>query len=481
MSTGNLRHHAISGVQWAVMGRLLKSLLGVGTMAVLSYYLTPAEFGNVLLVTIVAGFAQLFVDSGLRVALVQAKSVTRIQQDTVFWSTFVLSCAVALVVFALAGPISMLMRAPDVEPLIRWITLVFPISAAQSVSMTILERKFAFKRIAFSDLSGAVVGAIVAIGLAMAGWSMGALIAQQIVLAITTTLIICSSARFMPAFNFSWTDFRSLISYGGYVMLTNVVGYLNNHSDRAIIGGVISPTALGYFSMARMVIDSPFKIIVQMAYKVLFPVLSSVQDDLPRLGNAYLRIQFTMAAVMMPVCIGIAAISEPLVAILFAPQWAPVAPLIMLVALQMPLVPIQRVNQVTLAATGRAKFQFWWSLMTACIALTAISFIAPYGLEAAIIGRIGIVLILTPVLSTYTQTRLGLSPLRLLKALFPPVAAAALMFTTVTAVLRLWDLPNIAQIAIGVTVGVAIYTPAIFLIAPEQSKYVFKAFLKRNK
>lgn len=478
-SATNLRQHAVRGMKWAVLGRLMKSLVGLATVAVLSHYLTPAEFGSVMLVTIIASFAQLFVDAGLRVALVQRKENTRLQQDTVFWSSLALSVAIALGVLVMAGPIARALGSPAIEPLIRWITLVFPLSALQSVSMTILERKFAFKRISMSDFLAALFGALTAVGLALAGWTMGALIAQQLVLAATTTVIICGSARFVPRLRFSWAEFRSLMGYGGYVMLTNVVGFMNANMDRAIIGAAISPSALGYFSMARTVVESPSKVIVKMARKVLFPILSSVQDDRARLGNAYLRIQFTMAAVMMPACMGIAAIADPLVALIFAPEWAPVAPLIAYVSLRMLIKPIQQINQVTLASMGLARFQFYWSIMAGSISLIAIWHAAQWGLETAILARLGVLLLFTPVLSIYTLRQMGLPPMRLSHVLLAPIIATTAMYLVIS-----WALPRLPfadpwLILAGIVMGAAVYLPVIFLMAPERAKDLTQTFLKR--
>lgn len=480
MSKQNLTRHALKGMQWATLGRLLKSFVSLGTITFLSYYLTPEEFGGAGIIAVVAMLAQLLVDAGLRTALVQRKENTRIQQDTVFWSSLVLAALLGVGLYHLSEPIALWFEAPELAPFICWMALVLPLSALQSVPMTILERQFKFQRIAMSDLLASFLGAMVAIVLALLGWTIGALVAQQICLAVVSTTIICLSGRWMPRLRFSGAEFRSLLGYGGYVMLTNVLGFLNGNLDRLIIAGVISTNALGFYNMGKTVVESPSKTIVTMARKTLFPILSSVQDDLVRMQRAYLRVQFSLSAVMMPICFGIAAIAQPIVDVLFAPEWAGVGPILQLIGIHMAFPHLQQVNQVTLAALGLAKVQFWWSLLSGATVLAVIWMAAPFGIEAVIWARIAVMLAMIPTLSSYTMRRLEQPLHRLGAVLLAPLISAAGMYGLVHFVAVQVQISAVATLMLCIPLGGVVYVVLLFVLAPTQSKDLLRAFSRRG-
>lgn len=475
-----LRQKALSGMQWAAAGRLLKTGLGIVTLAVISRYLTPAEFGVMALATFITGFAQIFVDFGLRVALVQRKEVTPRQQNTVFWTNLVMSLVMMAGTWIFAGWIAEAFGAGRVEPLVRALSCVFPLIALQIVSVTVLERQFAFARIATADMAATITSGIVVIALVTAGFGVWALVAQQLVLAAVATAVLVRLAGWRPRLEFSWHDLRRLFSYGGYVTLTNLVSFTNSNFDRPIIAGAISPQVLGYFTMSQQAVGSPFRIVVTMAKKVLFPILSSLQNDRARMGPAYLDIQHAMVALMAPACLGLAAVSEPFVAVLLGPDWGPAAPLIALVALQMLLIPVAETNQTVLAAMGRARFQFAWIVFGSALSLGALWFAIPYGIEAGILARMTVTIVLMPVLSIYTMRQIGLPFRRLLRVLLPPLVAAGLMHAVVRLLLAHLPLPAVGQLAVCLPVGAATYVALMLLIDRPRSVALWRMVRRRR-
>lgn len=475
-----LRHRALSGMQWTMAGRLMKSLLGIGILAVLSRYLTPAEFGVMALVTFITGFAQIFVDFGLRVALVQRKEVTARQQNTVFWTNLVMSFVMMAAVWIFAGWIADSFQAGRVEALVRAMSLVFPLVGVQIVSVTVLERQFAFARLASADMISTLVSGGAVVVMAVAGAGVWALVGQQLVQAAITTVMILWAARWRPGLEFSLHDLRRLFSYGGYVTLTNLVAYFNVNFDRPIIAGALSPQVLGYFTVAQQAVAAPFRIVVTMARKVLFPILSSLQKDRARMAGAYLDIQHAMVAVMAPACIGLAAVAEPFVDVVLGPQWGPAAPLIALVALQMLLIPVAETNQTVLAAMGRARFQFAWVVFGTVLSLGALWLAIPRGIEAAILARMAVSITLMPLLSTYTMRQMGLPLTSLMRVLWAPLFSAVAMGLAVRFAVSQIEAPALVRLLFGVPLGAVLYAGLLLLLDRRRALGLLQMFRRRG-
>lgn len=480
MTQPGMRQSAFKSMQWTMGGRLLKSAMGIGTLVVVSRYLGPAEFGLVALVMFVIGFGQLFVDAGLRVALVQRAEITELQKNTVFWSSLAFALLLAGLFILFAAPIARAFDAETIEPLVRWMTVVFILAALQGVSTTVLERRFAFDRIAISEVVAAVAGAATAIGLVVAGYGIAALVMQQLVQAAISCVIQVAMARWRPRLEFSWQDFRGLMSYAAYVLMTDIVSFLTTQLDRPLVSGLFNPQTLGYLTMSRQIVTSPFKIFAQMARKVLFPMLASVQHDRARVGAAYLNIQFAMVLLMAPVCLGVAAIAVPMVGLLLGEKWAPVVPLIQLLSVQMLLLPVQNVNQTVLTSLGFAKFQFYWQLIAGSVSLGAMVLAAPWGIEAAVGARVAVTLFTMPLLSAYTMRQMDLPRRALAKAVFAPFAAGITMYLAVSGTAAWLSLPDIAVLAICIPLGMAVYVPLVFLLERRRTMEIFRLVRKRG-
>ena len=79
--------------------------------------------------------------------------------------------------------------------------------------------------------------------------------------------------------------------------------------------------------------------------RVLFPSLSRLRDDPPRVGRAWIRGLEATAALSMPVTVTFAATAPALVAVLYGPRWGPTAPILELLALS-------AVPQILAASSG---------------------------------------------------------------------------------------------------------------------------------
>lgn len=459
-----LKKQALGGMQWALGGRLVRAGLGIFTLAIVSRYLTPAEFGVVALATFISGFAQILVDFGLRAALVQQIEVTRRQQNTVFWTNLTLAIVMMALTWFFAGWVARLFDAGRTEDLVRALSLLFPITAIQIVSVTVIERKFAFHQVAKADVVSTVASSIAVILCAVSGLGIWSLIVQQLVIAGVSTALFVYYARWRPRLEYSFDDLKKLFSYSGYVALTNVATFFSGNLDRPIISGVISPHVLGYFTMSQQLIGAPFRVVVLIAKRVLFPILSSLQKDKPRLGAAYLDVQHAIVAIMAPACLGIGALAHPLVNVLLGPQWAPTAPIIQIVAVQLMLFPVAETNAMVLAAVGRARFQFLWMIFGGGISLAALWFAIPHGIIAGVAARTAVTVALMPILSAYTQRKIGLPVSSLMRVLAPPYAAAGLMFVGVSLIEPLLPFPAIVKLIICIPLGAAIYAGLMLLV-----------------
>lgn len=478
----NLKATVISGARMTVAARLFRAFQGIAALSILSRYLSPTEFGLMSLVAFVGGIAQIFTDFGTRIALVQRQTTTRMEESSVFWWNLGTASLIATAILVSAPWIAGLMDEPGVTGPLRWMAPIFVIGALQSVPLSMLERRFAFGTIASSELSAAFSSSLVAIGMAIAGFKIEALIAQVVVGSVVSALVITSTARWRPRLQFSFAALKPLLSYGSYVTASSVVQLLSTRANRPVVGQRLSATDLGYLAVAEQIVLTPLRITVQMVRKVMFPVMATIQDDDVRLRRGYLAMQHGLMTIMAPVAFGLWAVADPVVALLLGKEWATVAAIMGYMTLRSVFSSFNDLNSVIFAAKGWAKFQFQWSIFSAVITIGALLLSVDYGIVAVAAGQLGATILLTP-LNSYFALRLISQPkLEVFTVLVRPIAAGAVMGAAV-AVLQAYlaDLASLVQLVICIPAGAAIYLVAILLLDRARFLPLFRQILARRK
>lgn len=475
-----MKQRAMAGARWTVGARLSRALIGIGTMAVLARFLSPADYGIMALILFVTSLAQMLADFGLRVALVQRRQVSDLEMHSVFWANMAVGVLLTAAVLIWAEPIAALFQAPGLETALRQVSPVFLLNSLQGVSMSVLERRFNFRSIALGEIAGGICGALTAIVMVLRGFTVEAVVAQQVVFSLVGAVVIIARARWRPALRFSWAALRPLIAYGGYVALGSGAQFLSNQIDRPILARAISPLALGYFSVANQIVLSPILIVVQAVARVMFPILSAIQGDLPRVRQAYLKIQHAIVVVMAPICLGITAVADPFVRVLLGPGWEPVVGLLILLSIRGLFTAVNRVNGALLAAQGQARMQFRWSVFSAAVYITGLALAAPYGVMAAIGTQLALVAVTSPVYAMFALRQIRQGWAGFLGSIVRPLGSAVVMCLAVRALLSMLALSAVAELLIGMAVGATIYAAIMLAIDRDRVLPLLQGGLARG-
>lgn len=471
---------AVSGAKWTVGARLIRVLFTLGTIAVLSRLLDPAAFGTIALILFVIGLAQLLGDFGARLALVQRRDITDIDRCSVFWFNGAIYLVLFVACIGLAPQIAALFDAPDMAAPLRWMAPIFLIQVMQGVPLSVLERSYAFSAIAVAETVGSIVGSIAAIVAAVMGAGVGTLVIQVLVATLVTTGMIVARARWRPRARFDLDRLKPLVVYGGYITLAGLTQFVSSNADRPIIGGGLSPAALGYFTLAQQVVSTPIKVIVQMVRKVMFPLMSSIQSDDVRIRTAYLRTIHGLMVIMAPVCLGIFAVADPFVAVVLGEGWELVAVLLTFMSLRALLTTINDFNAALFQAKGRARFQFRWSIFSAVVTVGALLACVPYGIVAVVAGRLGVTLLLTPINGFIAFRMIGLGVGTFLRAVAMPVLAAAIMAGAVKTLQGMLTLSPLPMLLVLVSAGVLCYGAALLVLDRARTRDIVRLALKRG-
>lgn len=454
----DMRKRALTGAGWTVAARLARAGIGIATLSLVSRFLGPAEFGIATLVIFVTGMAQVLVDFGTRLGLVQRPEVTPLEEHSVFWANLAFSVLAAGLLCLFAEPLAHLLGEPLMAEPLRWVSPFFVIVSLGIVPLSRLERRMAFGQIALADMGSSLAGALAVVVLALAGFGVGALIAQQLVMAAAWLVAVSVTSGWRPALTFSLRALRPILAYGSYITGGSILSYVAGYADRPLIGNRLSATDVGYLSMGAGIVSSPLRIVGQMVRKVMFPIMARVQEDDARMRQGILGMQYALILVMAPLCCGIGALAEPVVRLLLGPGWDEVARIMPFMVLTSLFAVFYEVNAIVFTTKGKARFQFYWSLFFLAANVAALLVAVSWGLLAAVIARMAVNVILAPVQMRFSAPLIGLGALRQFRAALRPLASAALMALAVHGLdqqVAAW--PVMARLLLGAMAGAALY------------------------
>ena len=351
MTTVN-RRSVISSLLWKFLERCSVQLVSFIVSIILARILTPKEYGVIALVLVFVNIAGVIVEGGLNTALIQKKNADQLDFSTIFYS----SIGVALVFYGLlymsAPSIANFYNNEELTNVVKVLSLSIFFYAINSVQKAYLTRNLLFKSLFYSSFGAILASGFIGIFLAIKGFGVWALVIQSISSQIATTVIMWFTVKWRPTLEFSWKRFRKLFDFGWKIFASNLLINIFVNIRSLIIGKVYNASSLAYFDRGKnlpaLIVDN----INSSVQAVIFPVLSSIQDERETIKAMVRRSIKSCAFVIFPLVIGLAVASEPLVRVLLTDKWLGAVPFIRIFCIAYLLLPMQIANLEAIKSLG---------------------------------------------------------------------------------------------------------------------------------
>lgn len=353
----------LSNFLWRFAERSGAQLVTFIVSIVLARILLPEDYGTVALVTVFTNIMQVFVDSGLSTAVIQAKDVDDLDYSSVFYFNFLVCILLYLIMFLVAPCISAFYQIESLTPVIRVISLTIVISGIKGVQQAYVSRNMLFKRFFFATLGGTIVSAVLGIGLACNGYGIWAIVLQQLSNAAIDTLILWMTVKWRPKLLFSWKRLKRLLGYGWKLLLSALLetGYSNLRN--LLIGKMYTSTDLAFYNQGEKFPKFIVMNINTSIDSVLLPAMASEQDNSDRVKSMTRRSIMVSCYIMAPLMIGLACCAKNVVQIMLTEKWLPCVFFLQIFCITYMFWPIHTANLNAIKAMGRSdlflKLEIW--------------------------------------------------------------------------------------------------------------------------
>ena len=465
-SEGPLGRHVAAGLKWTVGETWGQQALHLVVFVFLARLLSEADFGLVALAAVFVSFAQLVVDQGLGDALIQRREITRRQVDTAFWVALGTGAVLTGLGLLLGPAIGGLLGEPALGPVLQVLSLTFLLSAFSSIQIALLRRQLAFRSLAMRAIVATIGGGIAGISLALAGFGVWALVAQQVAAAVLSVLLLWRISPWRPGRSFSWPDFRDLFRFGINVVGSDFLSFLSRNLDNLLIGAVLGTVPLGLYAVGYRILAVSQTLLLNVARRITFPAFARLQHDPARLVRAYFRVTRTGAAVILPGYVGLALVAPELTVVLFGERWAEAGLVASTLFLIGPVLSVQAFSNSLLNAAGHPEVVLRFRLLTTVLNVIGFAIAVWFGIIAVAAAFVMRGYLLLPLNLRWMRAYAGVPMGPYLRQLVPAATVTVAMASAVLVikVLAAGRLTDAGLLAAEIAAGAAAAAASLLLV-----------------
>jgi O-antigen/teichoic acid export membrane protein len=353
----SLAARAVGSSVWSLTNQIFQVVMGLGSFAILSRWLTPHDYGLFGMAATVSAFVGVIGDAGVSSAIIRLPQIDAVAEATAFWLSLAGAGILTLLCGVAAPLIGWFYREPSITPLALGMAATFILAAPGRVSTAKLTRQLDFRASTAISIGSAVGTIVPTVALAAHGFGAWALVFQMgSSMALQSILsVFVAPPRLKPSL-VSRARGRELAGFGSRLSGFSLATTIGRSLDNVLAGRFLGSAAVGFMAMGVKLVFFPVERLCGAIYLVFLPATVEL-TDVDRQANAFKAALRLLMIIVAPFCLGTFAIAPEVVALLPA-KWAGLAPLLRVYALVTLVLPFNYLSLSVLIAHGRASILF---------------------------------------------------------------------------------------------------------------------------
>jgi lipopolysaccharide exporter len=323
----------VRGALWTIVASLAARAIGLVGTLVVTRFLNPADYGEVMVAAVVVMTANQVSTMGFGQFLVARPQSPRAVAFHVTALHVGLGLLAAVLVWWLAGRFAPALEAPNMGRFIPGLVLSGLVDRFGYVPERILVRDLRFGQLSVVRTTGDLAYTLVSVGFAAAGFGGAAIVLGNLARsgARTAGFVLAVELRdWLEPGRLSWNATRELLAFGLPMWLGALCAFASRRWDNLLVSHYFGAGPTGMYNLAYNLADVPAIHVGEQIGDVLLPSFARVDDE--RRPASLVRSMGLLALVVFPLAIGLGAVAPTLVAALFDPRWQSIAPMLVLLS-----------------------------------------------------------------------------------------------------------------------------------------------------
>jgi lipopolysaccharide exporter len=378
LSTNPITHHesfskrVVKGGFWVFSFRIFQQLFSLARLIILARILAPHDFGLMGIALLAMATLETFTQTGFQQALIQKKEDIKSYLDAV-WTALILRGFILFAILYLIAPYTAIFfKTPEAKPIIQVIGFAILLQAFTNIGVIYFQKELEFNKEFKYQFAGTLADFIVAISAVFIFRNIWALVFGLLAGNAARCFMSYLIHPYRPHLNFNLGKSKELFGFGKWILGSNILIFLITQGDNIFVGKLLGATALGFYQMAYRISNMPATEITHVISRVTFPAYSKLQDNIPKLKAAYLKVLQLTAFLSIPIAGLIFVLAPDFTNIFLGEKWMPmVQPMEVLVFAGL-VRSIQATTGPIFHAMGKPNIDTRWqivrlSVIAACI------------------------------------------------------------------------------------------------------------------
>ncbi|PKG98779.1 oligosaccharide flippase family protein [Paraglaciecola sp. MB-3u-78] len=317
----SLKKRAAKGGLWISITRTGINVISFIVFVYLARILTLEDFGLVAFCMLFIEFANISVNAGVNQNIVQRKTWDEQYASSTMFYVVGLAILVAAGLVFIGAPIAYYTYSHVAAYVFMSLAPITILLSLQVVFNGKLVRDFKNKQMGVVKLIATVLSAIVIITLAELGYGLWSMVIGRLVHSILELLLMTSIAGFRPKLYFNKEDKKELREFCLPLLGSAILNMVNQKSVSIFTGAVLGPANFALLNAAKRGENMIKAITMSSINSMVVPSFSRLKVGV-NLGDLYIKLVVISATTVMPMFMGLGAIADPFVTIIFGEKFS---------------------------------------------------------------------------------------------------------------------------------------------------------------
>lgn len=310
------RRHLGRGFNWLGGATVIARVIDFATIFAVLLFLTKSQVGIAALVISFGMIIEAFDGLGTGVALVQAKSVSREQLDTLFWVIIGAALLVGGLTLLVAPLIASIFGIGGMAVYFVAVAIKQPLVGAAVIPLAIMNRDLQYERIAIVNVCATFAAALTRLGLAVAGAGVWALATGYAASGLFVLIGALLARPFLPGLRFDLPAILPLVRFGVRAAASNLFEQMFKNVDYLLVGWFYGASPLAIYRVAFDIAMEPAMAVGTLVNRTALPVFARVTGRRDELASVLIWSLRRLVVLTAPLMVALILIAAPLTALI---------------------------------------------------------------------------------------------------------------------------------------------------------------------
>ena len=473
-----LKQRTAKSLFWGAMNNGITQVLNVVIGIFLGRLLSPEDYGIVGVLTIFTVIAGNLQSSGFTQGLINLKSPTPRDYNSVFWFNILASFCIYAVLFFAAPLIAWYFNDERLVLLSRVVFLSFVISSFGIAHNAYMLKQMMNREIAIASVSALVLSGSLGIFLALKGYAYWSLAWQQIVYITVLNIGRYCFVAWRPSWKIDFGPVKEMFAFSVKILFTNLLNTLSSQVLTFIFGRWFPLSAVGNYSQANKWNTQAHSFVSGTLSQVAQPLLVSIQGEQEREVRIFRKMMRFAAFLAFPVMLGLALVAEEFIVLAITDRWIESVPLMQTLCLAGAFLPFYTLYQNLAVSSGRSDLYLWVNAVQIFLQIALVVVCASGGIRMAVWAYSVFTIAYLLVWQFFAKRLIGVRLRDIVMDVLPIflIAGSAMLITyyATQGIRQLWWL-----LLARICMGGALYLSGIWVLRPEMLRECINFLRKR--